>query len=176
MTAGTAPDPRVGPAVRVRPVVGTDLPALLAANQAEVPAVGPLDEDRLAALVDLARPGLVAEVDGALAGFVLALPPGTGYASPNYRWVSAHYDDFCYVDRIVVLPHASRRGVGRRLYDAVAARTGAPVLVAEVNTRPRNDPSLAFHARYGFVRVGTGRPYDDDTEVAYLAHRLPAPS
>ncbi len=156
----------------LRPLADADLPAVLAANNAEVPAVGELDLPRLHALATLAESALAVEVGGALSGFVVALPPGVAYTSANYRWVSSRYDDFVYVDRVVVLPHAVGAGLGRRLYDAVVERTSAAVLVAEVNTRPRNDVSLAFHAAYGFAEVGHAEPYGDGTEVVYLAKEL----
>jgi predicted GNAT superfamily acetyltransferase len=158
--------------VTIRGLADDDLAAVLVANQAEVPAVGPLDAGRLRSLVALADPVLVAEAGDALAGFVVALPPGTSYGSPNYRWLSERYDDFVYVDRVVVLPAARGAGVGRALYDAVVDRADASVLLAEVNTRPRNDESLAFHAAYGFSEVGRAEPYGDGTEVAYLARPL----
>lgn len=160
--------------VRVRPLVEDDLPEVLVRNNAEVPAVGDLDAERLAKLVTIAASALAAEIDGELAGFVIALPPGVAYTSPNYRWLSARYDDFVYVDRVVVLPGAQGRGVGRALYDAVVARSSASVLLAEVNTAPRNDPSLAFHDRYGFLPVGEAAPYGDGTEVVYLVKTLRA--
>lgn len=158
--------------VTIRPIVAGDLDDLLAANQDHVPAVGPLDLDRLRGLVTMAESALIAEVGGALAGFVIALPPGVAYTSANYRWVSERFDDFVYVDRIVVLPETARRGLGRRLYDEVVAATTAEVLVAEVNTRPRNDVSLAFHDRCGFREVGTAEPYGDGIEVVYLVKEL----
>lgn len=160
--------------VHIRPLGDADLPAVLRANNAEVPAVGELDADQLAALVTLARPALAAEIDGDLAGFVVALPPGVPYASPNYRWLSARYDDFLYVDRVVVLPGLQGLGVGGALYDALAEATDAPVLLAEVNISPRNDVSLGFHERAGFTPVGEAAPYGDDTRVVYLEKRLRA--
>lgn len=161
-------------AVHIRPLVETDLGEVLARNNAEVPAVGELDADRLAALVTAAASALAAEVDGTLAGFVIALPPAVAYASPNYRWLSRRYDDFVYVDRVVVFPDAQGQGVGRALYDAVAARSSASVLLAEVNIEPRNDVSLRFHERYGFLPVGEAAPYGDATRVVYLARMLRA--
>lgn len=47
--------------------------------------------------------------------------------------------------------------------------------VLEVNTVPRNDESLAFHAALGFTEVGRARPYGDDTEVGYLSRPVPGP-
>lgn len=162
--------------VHLRPLVDDDLDEVLAANNAEVPAVGELDAAKLQALVGMGRPALVAEVDGRLGGFVVALPPGVPYGSPNYRWLSERYDDFLYVDRVVVLPGVQGLGVGRALYDELVAVADAPVLLAEVNTAPRNDVSLGFHARAGFVPVGEGEPYGDGTRVVYLEKRLRADS
>lgn len=162
--------------VHVRPLTDEDLPEVLVRNNAEVPAVGELDEARLAGLVAMAESALAAELDGELVGFVIALPPGVAYTSPNYRFFSERSDDFVYVDRIVVLPGGRGRGVGRRLYDEVVARTVASQLLAEVNIAPRNDVSLAFHDRYGFVPVGEAAPYGDHTRVVYLEKDLRAPS
>jgi predicted GNAT superfamily acetyltransferase len=102
-----------------------------------------------------------AEVDGTVAGFCLVLPPGVDYASLNYGWFSRHaaelgYGTFAYLDRIAVAPAARRHGVGRALYARLVDElTGSsPVLFCEVNVRPRNETSLAFHAAVGFREVG----------------------
>ena len=52
-----------------------------------------------------------------------------------------------------------RRGIGRSLYAeverlAAQRRPTAGTFALEVNLRPRNDQSLAFHAELGFVEVG----------------------
>lgn len=81
---------------------------------------------------------------GRLAGFVLVLGPGASYSSPNYRWFAQRYDDFRYVDRIVVSVAAHRSGLGRRLYREVfdhARERGAPVVTVEVNVDPPNPVS-----------------------------------
>jgi hypothetical protein len=77
----------------------------------------------------------------------------------NYRWFAERYDDFVYLDRVAIAPRAQRRGLGRAMYDEVARRArevrpSATVFALEVNLRPRNDPSLAFHERLGFAEVG----------------------
>ena len=54
------------------------------------------------------------------------------------------------------------RGVGR-------LREGHELLLAEVNTRPRNDISLRFHERYGFEPVGERDSEDGTKTVVMLA-------
>lgn len=153
--------PGYGPGVHVRSLRSSDLDVLLLLNNENVPAVSRLDRGELARLARLSVVASVAELDAEVVGFALVLPPGVDYASENYRWFSEHaaslgYDDFAYLDRIAVSQVARRRGVGRALYEHVLERlAGAtPVLFCEVNVRPRNETSLAFHAALGFREVG----------------------
>lgn len=157
--------------VVLRPVEAGDLSALVAINDAAFPAVPITPPDELAELIGMARLALVAD-DGEPAGFVVALPPGLDYASENYTWFSARSHDFLYVDRIVLARRLQGQGVGPRLYAAVeeAARAdGATEITCEVNTRPANPGSLAFHARLGFAEVGRQATKGGDVEVALLA-------
>ena len=140
--------------LETRTIEDADLDDVLELNQAHVPAVGSLDRDRLAQLVAQAETAVIAEERSALAGFVIALPPGVDYTSPNYRWFSDRYEDFVYVDRVAVSSEHQRAGVGQLLYDQVEACTDAPLFCCEVNLRPRNDASLRFHERRGFEPVG----------------------
>ncbi len=140
----------------IRDARPTDLAALLAMNNALAPHVGLVDAPRMADLVDWAEVAVVAEMGGALAGGMVAIGPGTAYDSPNYRWFCDRYPDFLYVDRVFVAPAHHGRGVGRRLYGPVMARAaarGAPV-TCEVNERPPNPDSVAFHQCLGFAAVG----------------------
>jgi predicted GNAT superfamily acetyltransferase len=161
--------------VLIRPLDRLDLDAALALNNANLPAVGEVDAAELARLHGMATVALAAEVDGRFAGFCLVFGPGADYASPNYRWFSARYDEFAYLDRIAVDESARRVGVGRALYAALVERLGesVPVLLCEVNLVPRNDVSLAFHASVGFDEVGRQHQYGDEREVSMLALELP---
>lgn len=157
--------------VALRPVVPADLDALVAINDGAHPAVPITPPDEFAALLAMSRLALVAD-DGEPAGFVIALAPGLDYPSENYAWFSARSYDFLYVDRIVLAPRLQGRGVGPRLYDAVeeAARVdGASEITCEVNVRPPNPGSLAFHTRLGFVEVGRQATKGGAVEVALLA-------
>jgi hypothetical protein len=155
-----------------------DLDVVHAINQVEVPAVGSVTPDELAHIAAESSIAMVAEVDGDVAGFCLVLAPGADYGSSNYAWFAERYDDFVYLDRVAIAPAYQRRGIGRALYDEVerVAPDGCRSVrhfLLEVNVRPRNDQSLAFHAGLGFVEVGR-RDTDYGVTVAMLAKLLPA--
>jgi predicted GNAT superfamily acetyltransferase len=152
--------------VVVRPATDADHAGVLELNNASTPHVNALEREQfdwLAQHVDYFR---VAEVDGALAGFVMAIRNGTAYWSGNYAWFGARFDDFIYLDRVVVSPTARRSGVGRALYADLTAFASArwPRITLEVNVRPPNPGSIAFHEALGFRRVGA-RQYGEN-EVA----------
>lgn len=155
-----------------------DLTAVHAINQAEVPAVGAETAAALAHIAAESIVALVAEVDEAVAGFCLVLAGGADYSSMNYRWFSDRYDEFVYLDRVAIPPPFQRRGIGQALYSEVerlaADRApGATDFTLEVNLRPRNGRSLAFHADLGFVEVGR-RETDYGALVSMMAKPLGA--
>ncbi len=147
----------------LRPARPDDFGAVHALNAAAVPAVSDVPVEELRRL---AAQGscTVADVEGGVAAFLLTLGPGADYDSVNYRFFADRHEAFLYVDRIVVSAHARGLGLGRALYDLAMASSAAPVLCAEVNVRPRNDASLAFHERCGFTPVGEQEtpPFDAD--------------
>ncbi len=147
--------------MRIRPLSTDDLEVVHRLNEAEVPRVGSLrDISALTGLLEHCDLAIVAEDPDdrtdPLLGFLLAIAPGTSYGSMNYRFFEDRGTDHLYVDRVAVAPHARRRGIGGRLYDVLeghARGTGRTELTCEVNVRPRNQPSLDFHAARGFVEV-----------------------
>lgn len=168
-------------AVLLRPYTSSDLAAIHAINEAEVPAVGTETTEALAHVATQSLIALVVEVDRTTAGFCLVLAPGAEYDSMNYLWFSERYDDFVYLDRIAISPGFQGRGIGRAVYDEVdrlaqRRRPTATEFTLEVNLEPRNDASLAFHARLGFAEVGRQRS-EDGKLVSLMARPLPfAPS
>jgi predicted GNAT superfamily acetyltransferase len=125
-------------------------------NARNVALLAPLDEPRLAQLLGWADRADVVEYEEQVVGFVLAFAPGTSYDSENYRWFGKRYEDFYYLDRIVLDDAVRRLGLGRRVYAAledVAREHGR--MVVEVNLDPPNEPSLAFHRSRGYVEVAT---------------------
>lgn len=162
--------------MRLRPYRPDDLLTVHAINQAEVPAVGSETVDDLGHIAHESVIALVAEEDGTVAGFCLVLAPGADYDSGNYLWFGERYDDFVYLDRVAIAPAFQRRGLGRTMYAEVERlsaerRPGATHFTLEVNLRPRNDTSLAFHDALGFVEVGR-RETEYDALVSLMAKPL----
>lgn len=117
--------------------------------------LAPMDADRLTLLRSFVSHALIVETEDAIAGFALAFAPGTAYDSINYAWHAERFADFLYLDRIAVSDAFRRRGVASLLYDEMEARAGRHGrMVLEVNSRPPNEPSLAFHRRRGYREIG----------------------
>jgi uncharacterized protein len=160
--------------MHIRDATTADFATMSVINEDNVPAVNHLSEDDLVALVGWSSMALVAEADdGSVAGFCLVLPPGTPYGSSNYSWFCQRYTDFIYLDRVAVAETHRSQGIGAALYREVEARATVPWFLLEVNLKPRNDGSLRFHAREGFVEVGQNEtPYGFIESM--LAKALPA--
>jgi predicted GNAT superfamily acetyltransferase len=158
--------------VIIRDLTPADLDAAWAINQANTPAVGDVSRDKLAWIVEMASMSLVAELQGTVVGFCIVLPPGTEYTSVNYRWFCERYDSFVYLDRVAVDEAARGAGIGAALYAEVERRAAgtAELFTLEVNLRPRNDGSLRFHDRLGFVEVG-----QQETDYGILVSMLAKP-
>ncbi len=138
-----------------------DLVAVHAINEAEVPAVGSETRPAFERIHHQSIISLVAEdpARAEIGAFCMVLAPDADYGSGNFVWFRERYDSFVYLDRIAVAPSFRRRGLGRALYAEVERLAAERVRSAtefclEVNLRPRNDVSLAFHAELGFTEVG----------------------
>ncbi len=155
----------------IRDVTDADLAAVLALNQAALPHVSSVGLEDMRRFAGEASRFRIVQEAGHVAGFLIALSPGLAYASDNYRWFCAAYDDFLYIDRIVINEAARGRGLGKVLYgDIIAtARTLAPILTCEVNSRPPNPQSMAFHEAFGFAPVGTQATEGGTKEVTLLS-------
>jgi len=152
-----------------------DRSAVLEINESNIPDVGEMDDTKLDLFLEEAANVSVVEVDDTVVGIMILLGPGSAYASPNYRWFSERYDNFLYVDRIALAPEARGQGWGPALYAMfaeLAAELASPVMLAEVNTVPRNDRSLRFHEINGFEEIARCQPYGGDEEVAMLVRTL----
>lgn len=152
------------------------LSQVLDLNAAHERETGPLDRTALRGLLAeaLAAPAALDD-DGLLLGFLLCLPEGAPYDSPNFRWVADRLRRFAYVDRVIVAPQARGCGVGRALYAAAerhARGAGLSWLACEVNLDPPNPVSDRFHAALGFITIGVAHQPSRAKTMRYLARPL----
>ena len=141
----------------IRPALPTDTNAILALNAESVRFTSPMDATRLWDLHAQAAYHRVVELEGEVVAFLLVLREGADYDSPNYRWFTARYDRFLYIDRVVVAARQQGRGLGALLYDdlfAFASESGIERLACEFDIDPPNPGSAKFHDRYAFKEVG----------------------
>jgi predicted GNAT superfamily acetyltransferase len=143
--------------IAIRNACMADFAAIVAINLAEVRHTSPMDETRLRQLDALACYHKVALVDGAVAAFLLAMEAGCGYANENFEWFAKRLEAFLYVDRIVVDGRYRGLRLGKLLYDdlfAHARSNGIAAIACEYNIVPPNEPSRAFHDKFGFREAG----------------------
>lgn len=109
-----------------------------------------------------------------LSGFLIALRPGLDYQSENYQWFSNKFDDFYYIDRIVIAEDFRGKGKGSKLYKDLfnAARDKTARLTCEVNADPPNPLSLAFHANLGFTSIGKQNTEGGSKKVNLMSFEL----
>lgn len=160
--------------MQVEDVSASDLDDVLALNEASVPHVNSLTAHELEWFLKHATYFRLVRHEERLAGFLIGLGPGLDYQSPNYRYFCARHEMFGYVDRVAVATEAQRLGIASRLYEDYAStlRGFAPVITCEVNLRPSNAGSLAYHERHGFVCVATQETEGGSKEVALMEKRL----
>lgn len=162
--------------IAVRALVPTDAEDVLRINGGARPGVATLTDVELGRLRGIACGHRLAAVcEARVVGYLLAFDSGAAYDGEEFRWFrGTESEAFLYVDQVAVAEGSRGRGVGAALYAAtvaIAHDIGAGVLCCEVNTRPANPASLAFHGRLGFVLAGS-MVTRDGREVDLLRLRL----
>lgn len=157
----------------IEPIGPADQARILTLNNAHAVETSPLDEGRLAAMLEEA---FLATRIGDVEAFLIVFDERARYDSPNFEWFRARYPDFVYVDRIITGPEARGKGYARALYRDLlekAASRGQKRVVCEVNLDPPNPGSDAFHAALGFVEVGRQLLLGSGKTVRYLSKNIP---
>jgi len=142
---------------RIRPATPLDYEQILKLNEESVHFLSPLTKEKLAHLHHESEILNVIEINGFVEAFVLALREGKDYDSVNYTWFEKNFDQFLYIDRVVVSVKQQKSGLGKLLYQEVfkhAKAIGIPVVTAEIDIEPPNPVSLKFHEKFGFQEVG----------------------
>ena len=151
-----------------KPFSDSDLDQIWSINQENIPEVGNVANlERLNQLINWSSHVLVVR-EQEIAGFIILMRENQSYDSLNYDFFNSQNDPFLYVDRIAIKEGHRRQGLGKMIYEKtidIANDLNLPTC-CEVNTIPRNGPSLAFHDNFGFKKVGA-KDYDDHS-VVYL--------
>ncbi len=142
--------------MELRALEERDIPAIWIINQQGLPGTGDVSQDEISSLLGFATYSVGYFLKEELLGFVICMPPGTGYGSLNYAWFNERYEAFVYVDRIAVSQNYRNKNIGTQLYNHVvdfASQDDVPV-AAEVSLKPPNPGSMRFHSRFAFNEVG----------------------
>ena len=133
------------------------LQAIYDLNQANTPEVGSLESMvDLKKLIGLSAYKLLALKGVEIVGFIICMREGSTYGSENYKFFIKRLKKFLYVDRVVIDERHRREGLGKAIYHDIfnlAGKDNLPIAL-EVNTQPINQPSIDFHEKMGFDRVG----------------------
>lgn len=129
---------------------------LVEINNAAVPDVNRLDRRKAEWLLEHSALAKVAIVDQQAVGVIVVLDDTAGLDSEYFRWFTERYQNFIYIDRVIVTESARRHGVSTRLYRAVdeLARDRRQAIASEVYCEPPNLPSLSFHEKMGYQPIG----------------------
>lgn len=160
--------------MQIRALAPGDLAAALILNEAALPAVNTHTADSFATLIAQADRSWVVDAGGTLAGLLVSFGPGATYQSAHYRWLQERFENFRYVDRVIISPDHQRLGLGSKLYSALeqhARDAGAGRLLCEVNVEPPNPQSVAFHTRSGWTPI-EDRALSPDKVVRYFERSL----
>lgn len=134
-----------------------DYKEILRMNQESVQYLSPMDEEKLKVLKAESQLLWVVELAEELVAFIIAFREGAAYDSINYQWFDKNFDQFLYIDRVVVDISTREIGLGKLIYDAVfeyAKERALGQITAEIDIEPENPISLKFHQNYGFEEVG----------------------
>ena len=157
------------------PIETRFLEAMWAINQDNIPEVGSIPTiEEFQKLTLWSSHIIVVEKNNEMAGFIILMREDQDYHSLNYKFLINKFDQFLYVDRVAIKDGYRRQGLGKKIYNEVfrLAKEINIDVCCEVNTEPRNDPSLAFHETFGFKEVGTKK--FDDHSVVYLKSNITA--
>jgi predicted GNAT superfamily acetyltransferase len=152
------------------PYNNKDILSIYSINQANTPEVGSLKSvGKLKELLHMSSLVLAARINNKIIGFVVCLEAGAAYTSPNYKYISKKAKKFVYIDRIAIKNQYRRLGVAKSLYEIIfnySKKSELPIY-CEVNTKPKNQASLNFHKKNGFLKIGT-KDFRDHSVVYML--------
>jgi len=159
--------------VEIQDLQASEIPIILALNNAHAAETSLLDEAGLRSLLALCA--YERGIDHGSTALLLALDQNALYANPNFAWFKARHSSFLYIDRVIVSRTARGQGLARKLYLDLFARAieaGHRRVVCEINADPPNPASDAFHEAMGFKAVGAATIHNGTKTVLYFEKLL----
>ncbi len=165
--------------VQIRPGVETDLKALTDLYNHYVRET-PITFDTAVFTPEERRPWLLSHPEDGPYRLMVAVAPDSheilGYATSSAHRVKPAYSTSAEVT-VYLAPHATGRGVGTRLYEALfAALADEDLHRAYAGIAQPNEASARLHERFGFRHVGTyrevGRKFGRYWDVAWYEKEL----
>lgn len=157
--------------MNIRLATKEDLPAVLKLNTAALPHVSDVKLADMRRFLKQADPFLIIEDKEEIAGFMIVLQQGLDYESLNYAFFCNNYPDFDYVDRIVISEKFRGQKFGTALYKHLFSISGKNIIACEVNIKPPNTDSMAFHNKLGFNKVAEQETENGKKSVAMLVKK-----
>ena len=88
--------------------------------------------------------------------FALGISAGQAVEQFAYQWFMTRFDDFVYLDRVIVEPTLHRQGIGAGLCHSLVTKAEASkqtMLVCQVHDRPNNAVGHLFVQGMGFQAI-----------------------
>ena len=145
----------------IRIITPKDLELIYEWNESTVPKVNSLTfEEFSLQSINCTYSYIQYSSDSDPVGFIFLYDEKTEYNSLNYLYFKNRYQNFLYVDRIIVAKEHQKKGYGQQLYDFVIDTHKPDIFCCEVNITPPNRESLSFHQKYGFKEIGQQTVYN----------------
>ena len=151
-----------------------DLSIIRVINDDAVPAVNSLSEEEFIWLHKHSIYFKKVTLDEILAGFLLVLSMNIPYKSLNYIWFSERYNNFAYIDRIVVKEEFKSAGIGTLLYTDLEKSLPKEIkmIACEYNIKPLNMISKNFHQKMSYKNVGTQLTENNTKQVSLMVKEI----
>lgn len=138
-------------------------------NQNNVPEVGDIPSfEKFINLVSKSKKSVYIRIKNKIIGFIVCFRENSDYDSLNYKFFSKRTEKFMYIDRVAIDRNFRNKGLGNKLYNQIEMLPESKniPLCCEVNFIPLNHPSICFHEKYGFIKVGK-KNYENNSVFFY---------
>lgn len=130
--------------------------ALWRMNQRASPAALQLSESDFADLIRSCDVVLQEREKSSVLAFALGMSAAQPQANFAQQWFLTRFEDFLFLERMVVAPASRRRGVGRKLLENLVRQcqaAGLRAMCCQIHDRPRNAEAHAFALACGFQPI-----------------------